>query len=71
MSDIFWAHWFRDNPNVANIRYFWVQEISNSDTHKIMARALNNVKGTMKGWPGTTFSINTDEGKALLGKYCG
>jgi hypothetical protein len=69
MADIFWAHWFKGNTDVANINYFWVQGIANLDTQSIIASALRGVnEEQLKHWPGTTFSMDTEEGKALLGK---
>ncbi|ORX98367.1 hypothetical protein BCR34DRAFT_606952 [Clohesyomyces aquaticus] len=72
-SQLLWGFWFRDNPNVKNIQYFWVQSVANDDTHKIIARALKGKgKDAIGGWPGTVFDIlregkEGEAGRALLG----
>jgi hypothetical protein len=69
MSDVFWAHWFKKNGNLGNIRYFWVQGVANEQTQQILASALTRVKkDRYDHWPGVTFSTDSDEGKALLGE---
>lgn len=67
MSDVMWGWWNRDNPNIRNIRYFWMQQIANEDTLQLIASALKNAKKELRGWPGTTFDLNSKEGQALLG----
>ena len=62
-----YGYWFRGNPNIKSIKYYWIQRIANEETNQIMARALKNKKATLKNWPGITFVTNTDEAKALLG----
>ena len=32
-ADLLWGLWFRDNPNIKNIRYFWSQGIILSLIH--------------------------------------
>jgi hypothetical protein len=67
LSDILWAYWVRDNPDVKNIRYLIMLGISNDQTNQLIASALKNVGGTLKEWPGTSFGMDKDEGRALLG----
>jgi hypothetical protein len=71
LSDIFWAYWLRDNPNTANIHYFWMMDIANTDTEEIIVRALHNVKKSISSWPGVTFTMDTEEGMAILGSANG
>lgn len=71
LSDIFWAYWLRDNPNIANIHYFWMMDIANNETEEIIARALHNVKNSVSSWPGVTFNMDTEEGVAILGSANG
>lgn len=71
LSDIFWGYWMRDNPDITNIRYFWMMDIANIDTEEILARALHNVKKDIDVWPGVTFSMDTEEGMAILGSANG
>lgn len=66
-SDIFWGYWNRNNPNVRNIRYFFMLGISNDVTNQLIARCLQNVGKELQEWPGVTFATSTDEGRALLG----
>ncbi|KAJ4298009.1 hypothetical protein N0V90_005908 [Kalmusia sp. IMI 367209] len=71
LSDVFWGYWVRDNPNIANIQYFWMQDIANDDTEEIIARALHESKESIGVWPGVTFDIDTDAGNAILGSQNG
>ncbi|KAL5426098.1 hypothetical protein PMIN04_002145 [Paraphaeosphaeria minitans] len=68
LSDIFWGHWVRDNTNVVNIRYFWMMDVANEDTEEIMARALSEAGKAISTWPGVTFNMDSDAGKAILGE---
>jgi hypothetical protein len=68
LTDVLWGYWNRDNPNFKNINWYIVQQVENVDTAKIIARALKNKKKTLAPWPGTTFSMDSDEGHAILGK---
>jgi hypothetical protein len=67
-SDVIWGFWNRDNPNVRNIRYFFMIGISNDATNQLIASCLRNAQKQLSNWPGTQFSTATDEGHALLGK---
>ena len=67
LSDVMWGLWNRENSNIKNIRYFWVQGVGNSKTKASIARALKNRGKTLEKWPGTEFSMEEDEGLALLG----
>jgi hypothetical protein len=57
----------RDNPDVKNIRYLIMLGISNDQTNELIASSLKNVGGTLKEWPGTSFGMDKEEGRALLG----
>jgi hypothetical protein len=67
MADLLWGFWFRNNPDIKNIKYMWSQGVTNEQTATIIATALKNTGKEMDGWPGTTFDMNTPEGQALLG----
>jgi hypothetical protein len=67
LSDILWGFWIRDNPNVKNIRYFFMLGISNDQTQQLIASCLKNAKKELSAWPGVSFNTDTDEGHALLG----
>ncbi|KAF2637896.1 hypothetical protein P280DRAFT_85746 [Massarina eburnea CBS 473.64] len=66
-SDVLWGYWVRDNANIKNIKYFWVEGVVNIDTNSIIATALKAAGKTLAVWPGTTFDMNTEAGKAILG----
>ena len=68
-SDIMWAFWVRNNPNVRNIRYFFMIGISNDLTNQIIASCLRDAGAELSEWPGTSFSTTTDQGHALLGRF--
>jgi hypothetical protein len=69
LSDILWGFWVRDNPNVKNIRYFFMLGISNDQTQRLIASCLKNAKKELSAWPGVSFNTDTDEGHALLGTF--
>lgn len=66
-ADLLWGLWYRDNPNIKNLRYFWAQNVMNIQTSNIVASALNIWGKELTGWPGATFDMDSDEGMALLG----
>ncbi|KAL1606692.1 hypothetical protein SLS60_004099 [Paraconiothyrium brasiliense] len=71
LSDIFWGYWNRDNSNIANIKYFFMKDIANEDTEEIIARALHGANKQIRAWPGITFDMKFDAGKAILGSANG
>lgn len=71
LSDIFWGHWVRENPDISNIRYFWMMNVVNQETVEILARALHDAGKKYAPWPGTTFDMDSDAGKAILGSANG
>ncbi|KAF2026646.1 hypothetical protein EK21DRAFT_115594 [Setomelanomma holmii] len=74
VSNIAWAYWNRNNPDVKNIKYFFVTMIINTETNRHVKRALQSLqpaKDDFEIWPGTEFDMNTDVGKALLGSLVG
>ena len=57
-----------------NIKYLFVMMIINKETNQHVKRALGTLsppKEEAAGWPGNDFSMDTDEGKALLGSPVG
>ena len=78
LSDMLWGGWYRGsqpedpqtpkNPNVGNIKYLISVQITNTETLSIIQRALGAIKKhSVSMWPGDTFGLDTDKGKALLG----
>ena len=59
--------WNRDNPNIQNIKYFFMMGISNDQTNQLIATCLQKKGKQLSEWPGTDFGTETDEGHALLG----
>jgi hypothetical protein len=66
-SDVLWGYWNRDNPNIKNIRYFFMIGISNDHTNEIISSCLLKAKKKLVEWPGVSFTTDTDAGHALLG----
>jgi hypothetical protein len=64
---VIWGFWNHYNPNVRNIRYFFMIGISNDLTNHLIASCLRNAKKQLSEWPGAEFSTATEEGHALLG----
>jgi hypothetical protein len=48
----------RDNENIRKLNWYIVQQVENVDTVK---------RKTLAPWPGTIFSMDSDEGHAILG----
>jgi hypothetical protein len=64
----------RAKVEVSGLKYLLFHNIQNPDTWSTVLRALmNKMDGKMDIplWPGTEFSMNTAEGKALLGTQIG
>ncbi|KAJ4986345.1 hypothetical protein SVAN01_08162 [Stagonosporopsis vannaccii] len=66
-SDILWGYWARDNPNMRNVKYFFMLGISNDKTNALIASCLRDAGKELQAWPGVSFETSTDEGHALLG----
>ncbi|KAI8936195.1 hypothetical protein NX059_006626 [Plenodomus lindquistii] len=72
LSDIYWGHWVRDNPNVRNLRFYGAHMVINDDTVRLAGRAFKNVNADkLVPWPGTSFPATTEEGKALIASPIG
>ncbi|KAH7071743.1 hypothetical protein FB567DRAFT_612413 [Paraphoma chrysanthemicola] len=67
LSDVLWGFWNRDNPNIKNIRYFFMLGISNEATNQVIASCLQKANKELCEWPGTEFKTDTDQGHAILG----
>lgn len=74
-----WAFWKREHPDnvgLDNINKFLVHDVINPATVKLVKRALLSYKVSdgeerykyVPKWPGLVFDIETEEGKAMLGK---
>jgi hypothetical protein len=64
----------RAHAQISDFRYFLALNIENVNTWSIALKALMNKNGGKKDipiWPGTEFSLNEPEGKALLGTQIG
>ncbi|KAJ4341283.1 hypothetical protein N0V95_007289 [Ascochyta clinopodiicola] len=70
-SDVMWGYWVRGNPNVRNIRYFFMLGVSNDETNQLIARCLEAKGRALSEWPGARFDTKTEEGHALLGSPSG
>lgn len=79
MSDMAWGIWRRVHPNsegLDNIKYFFVNQIVNGVTQALIAEALKTYTAQsgqgrvdeVPEWPGLTWSVDTQEGAAMLGK---
>ncbi|KAJ5984854.1 hypothetical protein N7522_012050 [Penicillium canescens] len=66
LSDVYVLQWQKlaaGSNKIKNLKYFIRKDVQNPDTLRIIDEATGNVA---KEWPGTTFSMESDEGKALL-----
>ncbi|KAH8704001.1 hypothetical protein BGW36DRAFT_423532 [Talaromyces proteolyticus] len=55
------------NARLPNLKYFARFHIINTESQGIINHALKNVGEQLGPWPGRSFSMRTDEGKAILG----
>lgn len=78
MSDLAWGFWHEahSGSNLGHITKFIVPQIINEETLSVIKQALETYTvpegqvrvTTLPTWPGITFDIETDQGKALLGR---
>jgi hypothetical protein len=70
LSDIYWAYWEQDNPNVKGLRVYAAQHVVNDHTVLLITRAMRNRrKFALEIWPGVRFDQGTEEYLALIGMY--
>lgn len=50
-----------------NIRFVMRTPCENSITQKVIKNAMNRTKQELGKWPGVTFGMDSEEGKAILG----
>jgi hypothetical protein len=68
-SDIYWAYWFNDNPDIKNLRVYGAYNIVNDATVLLAARAMKGAQQKkLSPWPGSSFGADSEEGKALIGE---
>lgn len=72
-SDITWAFWNRATAGVdiKNIKYFFNCLIVNEETQDLIRQAhgkLTPLRSAPETWPGTEFSMDSEQGLALLGE---
>ncbi|KAF1920655.1 hypothetical protein BDU57DRAFT_435627 [Ampelomyces quisqualis] len=71
-SDIYWAYWCRNNPNVENLRIYGAHNVVNEETAALAVRALTkNGHERITPWPGISFDISGPDGQALIGSPIG
>lgn len=79
ISDMAWGAWHRMHPDgqgLNRINKFFVDSIVNPTTNALIKFAVNTYElpyyeprpSSLPKWPGLTFSMDTDQGAALLGK---
>lgn len=68
-SDVVWYFWEmscqEENVGVGNLNYIFRVQIVNDNTNFIVSKALGST--SVDVWPGKEFSMDMDQGKALLG----
>lgn len=74
-SDLAWCFWNRaqkdpGNGGMQHIKYFFVTNLVNDESQRLINRALGMV-GKQPGikWPGVEFGTESEAGKALLGMF--
>ncbi|KAL6708410.1 hypothetical protein ACN47E_002673 [Coniothyrium glycines] len=71
-SDIYWAYWTHNNPNVRKLKVYGAHHVINDETMLLATRAMKNKQvSKLSEWPGVSFSAEEDEGKALIGSPLG
>ncbi|KAL8947683.1 MAG: hypothetical protein Q9222_006067 [Ikaeria aurantiellina] len=70
LSDMMWTVWASIQPEESRggLRYIMHDDVTNDDTAEIMEDSLMKAGDSLRlPWPGKTYRMDTDEGKALLG----
>ncbi|KAL8767558.1 MAG: hypothetical protein Q9209_005975 [Squamulea sp. 1 TL-2023] len=68
LSDVLWYMWNTVTNEPNSLRYIGREGIINTATKTIVDEIFVKAVGTiMVPWPGISYGLNTDEGKALLG----
>ena len=75
LSDLLWAGWCRAvqaeaerGARLVGVKYLFSVQITNDETKSIIQRALETKRKTLvKLWPGESFGMDTEAGRALLG----
>jgi hypothetical protein len=78
-SDISWAAWNRavastPGAQIARVKYFMNMMVINKETNQHIRRALSSLTPPLEevlSWLGTEFSMDSEQGKALLGSPVG
>ena len=78
-SDIAWAAWNRavsatPGATIDHVKYFMNMMVLNKETNQHIRRVLKTLEPPLvevPGWPGVEFSMESEEGKALLGSPVG
>lgn len=73
-SDVTWAFWNRATAggDIKNIKYFFNCLIVNAEMQDLIRQAhekLTPPKSAPGTWPGTEFSMDSEQGLALLGEF--
>ncbi|ORY01812.1 hypothetical protein BCR34DRAFT_636686 [Clohesyomyces aquaticus] len=70
-SDIIYLEWFgltqSTKSKTQNLHYIFSSPVKNPLTQSLIRRALLNTQQSLSTWPGATFFMDSDEGKAILG----
>ncbi|KAF9885830.1 hypothetical protein FE257_012302 [Aspergillus nanangensis] len=66
LSDVYYLFWkeLSTNKNVKNLKYFFRHHVINTQSKRI---ALEVAGGAIPEWPGVSYDMSTDQGKAILG----
>lgn len=78
-SDMAWAVWNRaivstPGASIENVKYLMNMMVLNKETNQHIRRVLKTLEPPLEevpGWPGVEFSMESEEGKALLGSPVG
>ncbi|KAF2812679.1 uncharacterized protein BDZ99DRAFT_354869, partial [Mytilinidion resinicola] len=69
LSDVLFLEWQHQadvqGTDVKNLRYYFQLPVKNTPSQAAIARALEG--RPVSKWPGVTLSMDSEEGKALLG----
>ncbi|KAL9054269.1 MAG: hypothetical protein Q9206_003609 [Seirophora lacunosa] len=65
LSDMIWTVWNLNSRSPNNLRYVGRSNVLGEDVEAIIGRIFDS-RGGVRGWPGYTYGIDTEEGQALL-----
>lgn len=70
MSDIMFAYWLWNNPSPKSLRYYFANNVQNTETLQVIVRILEEKeRNDLSYWPGLKVEMWEDSAPALVGTF--